>query len=95
MHGETAAAASYARRLVKDKDDGKSLEPTIAKMNEIIKQYYDRSRPAHCAKTGMVDEIVNYPELRNYCKAFVGSVYQNPISICAVHQQITPRVIRG
>jgi glutaconyl-CoA decarboxylase len=95
MHGETAAAASYARRLVKDKDDGKSLEPTIAKMNEIIKQYYDRSRPAHCAKTGMVDEIVNYPDLRNYCKAFVGSVYQNPISICAVHQQITPRVIRG
>ncbi len=95
MHGETAAAASYARRLVKDQDDGKSLEPTIAKMNAMIQDYYDKSRPAFCAKTGMVDEIVNYTDLRKYCQAFVGSVYQNPVSICAVHQQITPRVIRG
>jgi len=95
MHGETAAAASYARRLLKDKDDGKSLEPTIAKMNDMIQQYHDKSRPAYCAKTGMVDEIVNYTDLRKYCQAFVGSVYQNPVSICAVHQQITPRVIKG
>ncbi len=95
MHGETAAAASYARRLLKDKDDGKSLDPTIAKMNDMIQQYYDKSRPAFCAKTGMVDEIVDYTDLRKYCKAFVGSVYQNPKSICAIHQQITPRVIKG
>jgi glutaconyl-CoA decarboxylase len=95
MHGETAAAASYARRLLKDKDAGKSLEPTIAKMNDMIKQYHDKSRPAHCAKTGMVDEIVDFVDLRKYCQAFVGSVYQNPKSICAIHQQITPRVIKG
>ena len=29
MHGETAAAASYARRLVKEKDAGKPLGPVI------------------------------------------------------------------
>jgi len=33
MHGETAAAASYARRLVKEKDAGKPLGPIIDKMN--------------------------------------------------------------
>jgi glutaconyl-CoA decarboxylase len=95
MHGETAAAASYARRLLKDKDDGKSLDPTIAKMNDMIQQYHDKSRPAFCAQKGLVDEIVDYTDLRKYCQAFVGSVYQNPKSICAIHQQITPRVIKG
>lgn len=95
MHGETAAAASYARRLVKDRDDGKPLDGTIAKMNDIIQQYNDKSRPAFCAKKGFVDEIVELPNLRNYCKAFVGSYYQNPKSICAVHQLLTPRVIKG
>jgi len=95
MHGETAAAASYARRLVKDQEDGKPLDGTIAKMNEMIKQYNDKSRPDFCAKKGFVDEIVDLPNLRNYCKAFVGSYYQNPASICAVHQMLTPRVIKG
>ena len=95
MHGETAAAASYARRLVKDQEDGKSLEPTKEKMNDMIKQYFDKSRPDYCAKTGMVDEIVEMPNLRNYCKAFVGSYYQNPESFCAIHQMLTPRVIKG
>lgn len=95
MHGETAAAASYSRRLLKDKDAGKSLDPTMEKMNEMIKDYYDKSRPAYCAKTGLVDEIVDYSNLRKYCQAFVGSVYQNPKSICAIHQMITPRVIKG
>lgn len=95
MHGETAAAASYSRRLVKDKDDGKPLDATIGKMNDMIKEYYDKSRPAFCAKTGLVDEIVDFSKLRKYCQAFVGSVYQNPVSICAIHQMITPRVIRG
>ena len=32
----------------------------------------------------LVDEIVEFPQLRNYCKAFVGSYYQNPKTICAV-----------
>jgi glutaconyl-CoA decarboxylase len=95
MHGETAAAASYARRLVKDRDDGKPLDATIKKMNDIIEMYNERSRPAYCAMKGLVDEIVDMPNLRNYCKAFVGSYYQNPKSICAVHQMLTPRVIKG
>lgn len=95
MHGETAAAATYARRLVKDQDAGKPLDGTIAKMNDIIQQYQDKSRPAYCAKKGLVDEIVDYSDLRKYCQAFVGCYYQNPKSICAVHQMITPRVIRG
>jgi len=32
MHGETAAVASFARRLVKEKDSGKPLEPVIGTM---------------------------------------------------------------
>jgi glutaconyl-CoA decarboxylase len=95
MHGETAAAATYARRLVKDLESGKSLDETIAKMNDIIKLYEEKSRPKYTAGKGMVDEIVELPKLRNYCKAFVGSYYQNPESICAVHQLLTPRVIKG
>ncbi len=95
MHGETAAAATYARRLVKDQEDGKALDETIEKMNEIIRMYNDKSRPVYCAKSGFVDEIVPFPHLRNYCKAFVGSYYQNPESICAVHQMILPRIIKG
>jgi len=94
--GETAAAALLrSRRLVKEKDAGKPLEPVIEKMNEMVKQYHDKSRPVYCAKRGFVDEVVNMTDLRNYCKAFVGSVYQNPTSICPFHQMITPRVIKG
>ena len=95
MHGETAAAATYARRLVKNQDEGKPLDETIGKMNEIIEMYNEKSRPVYCAKSGFVDEIVEFPELRNYCKAFVGSYYQNPKTICAVHQMILPRIIKG
>ncbi|NLM21767.1 MAG: glutaconyl-CoA decarboxylase subunit alpha [Peptococcaceae bacterium] len=95
MHGETAAAASYSRRLVKDKDAGKPLDSTIQKMNDMIQQYQDKSRPDFCAKKGLVDEIVNMNDLRKYCQAFVGAYYQNPKSICAIHQMITPRVIKG
>jgi glutaconyl-CoA decarboxylase len=80
---------------VKDRDAGKPLDDTIAKMNDIIQMYNDKSRPVFCAERGLVDEIVDMPNLRNYCKAFVGSYYQNPKSFCAVHQQITPRVIKG
>lgn len=95
MHGETAAAALYARRLVKDEDAGKPLDETIEKMNKIIQLYHDRSRPAYCAKKGMVDEIVDLKNLRNYMKAFVGCFYQNPVTFCPVHQSITARIIRG
>lgn len=94
MHGETAAAAMYSRRLVKDQDAGKPLDGTIEKMNKLIKEYYDKSRPAYCAKRGYVDEIVKMTDLRKYIKAFVGAVYQNPIAICPIHQMLLPRVIK-
>jgi glutaconyl-CoA decarboxylase len=55
MHGETAAAAAFARRLVKEKDAGNPLEPVIDKMNALAKQYHDQSRPTYCAKAGLVD----------------------------------------
>ena len=94
MYGKTAAGAMYSRRLVKEKDAGKDLQPTIDKMNELIKNYAEHSSPAYCAKTGMVDEIVDMPKLRHYCVAFTESAYQNPKSICPVHQMILPRIIR-
>jgi glutaconyl-CoA decarboxylase subunit alpha len=94
MHGQTAAIASYSRRLVKDKDAGKSIEPTIEKMNEMAKSYHDKSRPAFCAQQGFVDEIVSLTSIRRYLAAFAGSAYQNPKSICPLHQMILPRIIR-
>lgn len=95
LHGETAAAASYSRRLVKEKDAGKPLEPVIQKMNDMLRRFHDKSRPAYCAKKGFVDEFVNYTDLRKYCNAFVGAVYQNPTSMCPPHLMLAPRVIRG
>jgi glutaconyl-CoA decarboxylase subunit alpha len=95
MHGETAAAASFSRRLVKDKAAGKPLDPTIEKMNKMMKSYYDNSRPLYCAQKGMVDEIVKMSDLRKYLAAFTGAAYQNPKSICPHHQMLLPRSIRG
>ena len=82
MHGETAAAASYARRLVKEKDAGKPLGPVIDKMNEMVKHYEETSQPLYCAKKGFVDEVVRFEEIRRYMVAFANGVYQNPRSIC-------------
>ncbi len=95
MHGETAAAATYSRRLVKEKDAGNPLDPVIEKMNALAQSYHDNSRPAYCAKYGLVDEIVKMDQLRGYLKAFAGSAYQNPKSICAHHHMLTPRIIKG
>jgi glutaconyl-CoA decarboxylase len=95
MHGETAAAASFSRRLVKEKDAGRPLQPVIDKMNAMAQAYHDNSRPAYCAKHGFVDEIADLREIRTYLKAFAGAVYQNPKSICPQHQMLLPRVIRG
>ncbi len=95
MHGETAAAASFSRRLVKEKDAGKPLDPVIDKMNKMAQEYYDNSRPNYCAKQGFVDEISGMGDIRKYLSAFAGSVYQNPKSICPQHQMILPRLIRG
>jgi len=95
MHGETAAAAAFARRLVKEKDSGKPLEPVINKMNDLARQYYEQSRPIYCAKTGMVEEIVPMAGIRDYFIGFIRSAYQNPTSICPHHQMLLPRSIKG
>ena len=95
MHGETAAAASFSRRLVKENDAGRPLGPIIEKMNQMVKEYHDYSRPVYCAKTGMVDEIVDMSQMRKYLKAFIGAAYQNPRSICPQHHMLLPRVIKG
>jgi len=95
MHGETAAAATYSRRLVKEKKAGKPLDPVIDKMNELAQQYHDNSRPAYCAKHGMVDEVIPMNEIRKYLITFAGAVYQNPRSICPHHHMMLPRIIKG
>ncbi|MEJ2040599.1 MAG: carboxyl transferase domain-containing protein, partial [Desulfosarcinaceae bacterium] len=95
MHGETAAAATFSRRLVKEKDAGRPLGPVIDKMNEMMQNYHDKSRPVYCARKGFVDEVANYSDLRKYLKAFAGASYQNPKSICAHHQMLLPRIIKG
>lgn len=95
MHGETAAVATYSRRLVKEKDAGRPLGPVIDKMNQLAQEYHDKSRPLFCAKNGLVDELVDLVNLRQYLVAFTGAAYQNPKSICAHHQMLLPRVIKG
>jgi glutaconyl-CoA decarboxylase len=95
MHGETAAAASFCRRLVKEKDAGRPLGPVIEKMNKIAREYHDNSRPIYCAKNGFVDEISTMNDIRKYLMAFAGAVYQNPKSICPQHQMLLPRSIKG
>ena len=95
MHGETAAAAAFARRLVKEKDAGNPLEPVIDSMNALAQQYHDQSRPEYCAKAGLVDEVVPVAKLRNYMVAFTRSCYQNPRSICPHHLMLVPRSIKG
>ncbi len=94
MHGETAATAMYSRRLVKDKKNGQDLQPTIDKMNKLIQEYSDKSRPKYCAKLGLCDEIVDMNDMRPYIQAFVNACYQNPTSICPFHQMLLPRIIR-
>jgi glutaconyl-CoA decarboxylase len=95
MHGETAAAATYSRRLVKEKNAGKPLGPVIEKMNKMAQEYHDNSRPVYCAKQGFVDEIAKMTEIRKYMIAFAGAAYQNPESICPQHQMLLPRIIKG
>ncbi len=95
MHGETAAAASFSRRLVKEKNAGRPLGPVIEKMNKMAQEYHDNSRPIYCAKKGFVDEVVKLTKVRKYLTAFLGCVYQNPKSICPQHQMLLPRIIRG
>ena len=95
MHGETAAVASYSRRLVREKDAGKPLKPIIDQMNALARKYHDESRPIYCAKRGFVDEVVRYDAIRRYLVAFAGAAYQNPTSICPQHHLLLPRLIRS
>ena len=95
MHGETAAAASYSRRLVKEKEAGRPLQPIIDKMNTLARDYYEKSRPGYCAKKGFVDEVVPFADMRRYMVAFVNCAYQNPTSICPHHHMMIPRIIKG
>ncbi len=95
MHGETAAAASYSRRLLKEKQSGRPLEPIIEEMNRLVRSYYDNSRPLYCAQHGLVDEIARLSSVRHYLQAFAGAAYQNPRSICPHHQMMLPRIIKG
>ena len=94
MHGETAAVASFSRRLVKEKEAGRPLKPIIDKMNALAKEYYEKSRPAYCAKMGFVDEVVSFADIRKYMVAFTNCVYQNPKSICPHHHMMLPRIIK-
>ena len=94
MPGETAANAMYSRKLVKASKDGADMTPIIDQMNKMIQLYTDKSRPAYCAKMGMVDEVVDMTELRPYIQAFTEAVYQNPKSICPMHQMVTTRACR-
>ena len=93
--GETAAAASFARRLVKEKEAGQPLQPVIDKMNALAADYNAKSRPVYCAEMGFVDEVTPFAAMRNYMVAFANCVYQNPKSICPQHHMMLPRIIRG
>lgn len=95
MHGETAAAATYSRRLVKEQDAGRPLEPVIEKMNKLAQEYHEKSRPHYCAIRGFVDEVVRFADIRKYMVAFTESAYQNPISLCPHHHMMIPRIIKG
>ena len=95
MHGETAAVAMYSRRAVKEKDAGRPLDEVADKMNNLAEQYRQHSSPEYCARYGLVDEVVELAELRNYLTAFAGAAYQNPRSICPKHQLLLPRIIKG
>ena len=95
MHGETAAAASFSRRLVKEKAAGRPLGPVVEKMNQMAQEYHDNSRPIYCAQEGLVDEVASMGDIRKYLVAFAGAVYQNPKSICPHHQMLLGRSIKG
>ena len=51
--------------------------------------------PCYCAKTGFVDEVVRFEEIRKYLVAFADAAYQNPRSICPQHHMMLPRMIES
>jgi len=84
----------FNQLLIKAHKAGKPLDDIIKNMNDVIEDYQMKSRPQFAAKVGMVDEIVDMPKLRDYITAFADAVYQDPASVCPIHQMITPRTIR-
>jgi glutaconyl-CoA decarboxylase len=95
MHGETAAVAAFSRRLVKEHEAGRDLEPVIDRMNRLVEHYAATADPVYAGIRGFVDEVVRFEDLRRYLVGFANAVYQNPPSLCPPHQMLTPRVIRG
>jgi glutaconyl-CoA decarboxylase len=95
MHGETASVAAFARRLVKEQDAGRPIQPVIDKMNALAQQYHDQSRPIYSAQRGYVDEVAPFARVRDYVVAFARGCYQNPTSTCPQHVMMLPRLIRG
>lgn len=94
MNGATAAMAMYSHKLVKEDSEGADHAATVEKMNQLIRSYHEKSRPAYISKLGLLDEIVALKELRGYLIAFAEAAYQNPRSICPFPLMLTPRVIR-
>ena len=94
MNGATAATAMYSRKLVREYNAGEDVSDTVAKMNAMMQDYHDKSRPAYIAKLGLLDEIVPLSALRKYLVAFTEAAYQNPKSICPFQLMLTPRVTR-
>ena len=95
MHGETAAAATYSRRLVKEKDAGRPLEPIIDKMNDLASCTWIAAVRHSAPNAGSWMRPCRLPEIRKYMQAFTGACYQNPTSFCPLHHQMLPRLIKG
>ncbi|MFR4784768.1 MAG: carboxyl transferase domain-containing protein [Pilosibacter sp.] len=95
MPGETAANAMYSRKLVKAKKAGERSSADHRQDERYDPACITRSPVRqYCAKVGMVDEIVDMTDIRPYIQAFTEAAYQNPKSICPMHQMVTPRAIR-
>lgn len=92
---ETAAAAVYSRRLVREVQAGADIKNTVQLMNDLIQKYKDTSeKPRFIVKTGLADECLKLPEIRTYLEAFVEAAYQNPVSTCPPHLMLLPRIIK-
>ena len=94
MHGETAAVASFSRRLVKEKEAGRPLKPIIDQMNALARQYRDQSRPIYCALRGFVDEVVNL-SARWTGSSVSGSVWIGLTDVLSEGPQVTPNALGG
>jgi len=93
MYGETAAVATFSRRLAKAKAEGKALDPIIDEMNKFVEKYKRDSQAIRCAEMGLVDEIVTLYNLRGYLTMFIRAAHQNPAHICPPHLQMLIRTI--